>query len=60
MPQVILDEKIENIKKTGAEAIIVSNPGCLIQIKSRIKKHGLEMEVLHIVELIDRAYNESN
>jgi glycolate oxidase iron-sulfur subunit len=59
MSQVILDEKIENIKKTGADAIIAPNPGCMIQIKSGIKKHNLEMEVLHIVELIDRAYNKS-
>lgn len=57
MSQRILDEKIENIKKAGADAIIAPNPGCMIQIKSGIKKHNLEMEVLHIVELIDRAYN---
>lgn len=59
MSQRILDEKIENIKKAGADAIIAPNPGCMIQIKSGIKKHNLEMEVLHIVELIDRAYNKS-
>lgn len=58
MSQTILDEKIENIKKTGADAIIAPNPGCMIQIKSGIKKYNLEMKVLHIVELIDRAYNK--
>ena len=58
MSQTILYEKIENIKKTGVDAVIAPNPGCMIQIKSGIKKHNLEMEVLHIVELIDRAYNK--
>lgn len=58
MSQVILDEKIENIRKTKANTIIAPNPGCMIQIKSGIKKHNLEIEVLHIVELIDRAYNK--
>ncbi len=59
MSEVILDDKMENIKKTGADAIITSNPGCIIQIKSGIKKYNLKMEVLHIVELIDRAYKKS-
>ncbi len=56
MSQVILDEKMENIRKTGADTIIAPNPGCMIQIKSGIKKHNLDMEVLHIAELLDRAY----
>jgi glycolate oxidase iron-sulfur subunit len=58
MSQIILDEKMENIRKTGADAIIAPNPGCMLQIKSGIRKHNLDMEVLHIAELIDRAYLE--
>ncbi|MER3445948.1 MAG: 4Fe-4S ferredoxin [Candidatus Dadabacteria bacterium] len=59
MSQVILDEKIEKIKKTGVDVVVAPNPGCMIQIKSGIKKHKLKMEVLHIVELIDWAYKNS-
>jgi len=53
----ILDEKIEYIKRTRAKAIIASNPPCYIQLKYGVKRANLNMEVLHIAEILDRAYS---
>jgi hypothetical protein len=32
------------------------NPGCILQIAAGVRQRGLPMEVLHVVELLDRAY----
>jgi glycolate oxidase iron-sulfur subunit len=52
----ILDRKMENIKQTGAEVVITSNPGCLLQIRYGIKRHHLPMIALHPVTLLNLAY----
>jgi glycolate oxidase iron-sulfur subunit len=58
MADRILEEKIENIRKTGAQVVATGNPGCLLQIETGIRRHGLRMEVVHPVELLDRAYRK--
>ncbi|MEM4311598.1 MAG: (Fe-S)-binding protein [Nitrososphaerales archaeon] len=52
----ILDEKISYLKLTKAQAVIASNPPCYIQLKYGVKRSGLKMDVLHIAEVLDRAY----
>ena len=49
------DRKAENILKTGAEAIVSSNPGCLLQIRAGLERAGRPLPVLHMVELLDAS-----
>jgi glycolate oxidase iron-sulfur subunit len=49
--------KIAHIRETGAEAVVTSNPGCIIQIAQGLRAEGTPVEVLHIVEVLDRAYS---
>jgi glycolate oxidase iron-sulfur subunit len=49
------DRKVENILATGATAVVTGNPGCLSWINDGLKKRGKEIEVLHPVEILDRA-----
>jgi glycolate oxidase iron-sulfur subunit len=51
----LLERKIRNLQTTGAEAVVTSNPGCMIQIAQGLKIRGSAMRVLHLVELLDRA-----
>lgn len=51
----LLAEKMENAKKTGAQFIATANPGCLLQLRAGAEMHGTGQEVLHVVELLDRA-----
>jgi glycolate oxidase iron-sulfur subunit len=51
-----LDRKIERIKESGAEVVVSGNPGCSLQIEKGLRERGLDIQVLHPVELLDLAY----
>jgi glycolate oxidase iron-sulfur subunit len=48
----IQDKKMESIKKTGAQVVVTSCPGCIIQLRDGARRHGMDIEVKHISELI--------
>jgi glycolate oxidase iron-sulfur subunit len=48
--------KIQNIVNTGAQVVISGNAGCTLQIAAQLKQAGHDIQVLHPVELLDRAY----
>lgn len=52
----VLDRKMENIKKSGAEYVVTGNPGCMIQLIYGKKKFKLDVEIIHPVTLLSRAY----
>ncbi|MCP4719829.1 MAG: (Fe-S)-binding protein [Desulfobacteraceae bacterium] len=49
----ILDRKIEDFVKTGADIIATECPGCLLQLRGGIDKKNLNMKVRHISELLE-------
>jgi glycolate oxidase iron-sulfur subunit len=51
----LLAEKMEYAKQTHAPIIATANPGCLLQLRAGAELHGTGQEVLHVVELLDRA-----
>jgi len=51
----LLTEKMRNAKKTKARFIATANPGCLLQLRAGAEIHKTGQEVLHVVELLDRA-----
>jgi len=53
----LLAEKMEKAKKTGAKLIATANPGCLLQLRAGVEMHGTGQEVLHVVEVLERALN---
>jgi len=59
MSQQLLQRKLEQIDKTGAPVVASANPGCLVQIVSGIRNSGREVEALHPVSLLARAYREA-
>ncbi len=52
----IMDRKLEDIKATGAEILATPNPGCMIQVAYGLREQGIPMEVVHPIDLLDRAY----
>lgn len=52
----LLQKQIDNCLKTGAGTIVTACPGCMTQLSKAIN----EMPVLHIVEMIEKAYCGSN
>jgi len=47
--------KTDNILKTGANVVITTNPGCVLQIRAGLKKAGSNIEVLHIADFLVRS-----
>ena len=52
LSQQVLDRKMENLKKTGADLLVTSCPACIIHLLYGVRKHGLNTKVCHISELI--------
>ncbi len=51
----LLAMKVERIAATGADAVVTGNPGCLLQIARGCRARGLDVEVLHPVQLLARS-----
>ncbi|MCP3029345.1 (Fe-S)-binding protein [Halobacillus sp. A5] len=53
----ILDLKMMDVKERKTNTIITTNPGCLLQMKLGIERHGLEgeIEAVHLVDLLMEA-----
>ncbi|MDP6593362.1 MAG: heterodisulfide reductase-related iron-sulfur binding cluster [Candidatus Marinimicrobia bacterium] len=56
MSRELLKRKMRFIEASGADCVVTANPGCQIQLEWGARQYDLNMEVLHIVELLDRAY----
>jgi glycolate oxidase iron-sulfur subunit len=52
----LLERKVENLEKTGADWAVMGNPGCYMWIMNGLKARNSPMEVLHTVEALDRAW----
>ena len=59
MASRLLARKLERIAATGADVVAAANPGCILQIQAGLRAHGANVPVLHIVELLDRAYRNA-
>jgi glycolate oxidase iron-sulfur subunit len=56
MSMQILGSKIKSVNATDAGIIATANPGCLLQLEAGVRMHGKGQRVMHVVELLDRAY----
>jgi len=50
--------KVERIRETGARIVAAGNPGCLMQIARHAREMGVDLEVVHPVDLVARALRE--
>jgi glycolate oxidase iron-sulfur subunit len=46
-------QKVTNLLNTGAQLIASSNPGCSLQIKKHLNLKGIEISLMHPMELLD-------
>jgi glycolate oxidase iron-sulfur subunit len=53
----LLARKIGHVESTGAQAVVTANPGCILQIQQGLRERGREVAVLHLVEILDKAYS---
>lgn len=55
----LLDQKMAWAKESQALTIVTANPGCMIQLRAGASIHATNQEVLHVIELLDRAIQPS-
>lgn len=53
--QQVLAPKLDSIERCAPDIVATGNPGCMLQIASGLRERGLEIEVVHPVELLERA-----
>src|SRR5262249_25580182 len=48
--------KLGCIAPTGAQTLVTAHAGCILQLRAGAKHAGHEIEIVHPVDLLDRAY----
>jgi len=51
-----LGPKLDSIARVSPDVVVASNPGCLLHMKRGATARGERAELLHLVELLGRAY----
>ena len=52
----LLEQKMDNLLATGATAVVAPNPGCTMQLAYGARRRGVDLQLFHVVDLLDRAY----
>jgi glycolate oxidase iron-sulfur subunit len=60
MSDRLMEQKAASIEATEAIIVASANPGCTMQIVAGLRNADRRLEVLHPVELLDRAYAASD
>ena len=48
----MVDDKIADIEKTGAETVLAGDLGCLMNIAGRLRRTGSRVEARHVAEVL--------
>ena len=56
MSRTLLESKMDDVLATGCDVVSTANPGCMLQLDLGVRLRGGSQEVVHVVELLDRAY----
>ena len=59
MASALIERKMGYANETGASIIATANPGCMLQLRAGVEKHGHGQSVMHVVELLDLAYGHT-
>jgi glycolate oxidase iron-sulfur subunit len=52
-------DKVEAVRRTGAELVVTANPGCAMQIGAWLRADGSRARVAHVVEVLDESYRRA-
>jgi glycolate oxidase iron-sulfur subunit len=52
----ILEAKMDDVASTAANILVTANVGCMLQLRAGVKQRGLDMQVRHVIEVLDEAY----
>ena len=53
---MLLKRKMENVTKLSIDVLATANTGCYLQLSAGVRCFGMDVKVLHVVELLNQAY----
>lgn len=56
----ITQQKVECIRKSGANTIVATDLGCLLQIEGLLRRQRIPIKTMHIAELLDQESHRIN
>ena len=56
----MLELKLTDVEATGADLVVTTNPGCQLQLAAGVARAHSGAEVVHLMELLDRAYGPAD
>ncbi len=60
MALALLEKKMRSVNATRAERVVTANPGCMLQLRAGVERHGNNQRVSHVVEVLDEAYRAAD
>ena len=51
----MLQDKIDNIRRSGADSVVACDSTCLMQIAGGLERQGVNVRPLHLAQLLDEA-----
>ncbi|HEY3218201.1 MAG TPA: heterodisulfide reductase-related iron-sulfur binding cluster [Candidatus Limnocylindria bacterium] len=57
LSRALLERKVGHVLASGANMLVTANPGCQMQLESGMRAAGAHVTVLHLMDLLDRAYD---
>ncbi len=55
MSDRILKRKLDTVRDSGAQILVTSNPGCLLQLKKGLADHLPHVKIMHLTEILARS-----
>ena len=52
----VLDRKMANVKRTGAQILVTECPACMMHLSYGARRKGLPVDVRHVSQILDQAY----
>jgi Fe-S oxidoreductase len=56
MSRQVLQEKMDDVMATACDVVSTANPGCMLQLDLGVRLRDGNQQVVHVIELLDRAY----
>lgn len=53
----LLERKLGHVRSAAPDVLVTANPSCLMQLGLGLRRSGEPIELLHLMELLDRAYS---
>lgn len=56
MSAAVLERKVKALAAADPDVVATGNPGCILQLRNGMARHGLRARVEHPISLLDEAY----